>query len=357
MNSSDLQVKAETPGSRIKKIAWFVFKIVLAVGIMTWLIASNFHKFAEKLESFNFLWLIPTAICYFVHMLVGSWRWFTLTKVLGIDITLKDAFFLTMKAYFFSLVIPGGAIGGDIAKVGFLSAHTPKGQKIEGAFTILIDRITGMIALFSTAIVVTAIAFPMLLKMPGGVMKVAVYVVIFSSFCGLAAGFAIFFHRYLEKIRFIGFLMRKADEYTHGVVSRMTKATDMYSSAWRTLLVAVLVSIVFVHLNLVLAVYFVTKGLGVTGLPLITLTESVIVGNIAGLLPSLAGLGIRDSFIKTMLTSAGLSVGTATAIPIIYSAVMVVMNMSGGFFFIFSSGKKKHAETENAAPLPVGNES
>ncbi len=329
--------------SRVKrgmKNFMFILKVTLAVGIIAWMIHSNYNAFIKQLENFNFIWLIPAIICYFIHIIAGSWRWHILTKVIGINVPLKDAFFMTFKSLFWTLIIPGGAIGGDLAKIGILSTHTPKGCKVEGTFTILMDRITGMFGLFSTALVITAIAYPMLAELPDGIMKIAIFAVILSSVSGLAAGIAIFCHRQLEKIKPIGYLMKQADHYSHGTLSRMTAATDLYRDAWKTLTVAVLVSIIFIHLNLVLAVYFITQGLGITTLTPLMLTAAVIIGNIAGLIPlSIAGIGIRDSFIKAVLNGSNVSDGSATAIPILYSAMIIMCNMIGGIFVVFHVGQ------------------
>jgi len=331
--------------NRVKKVSMFVLKATLAIGIIVWMINSNYDAFIKQLEKFNFIWILPAILCYLIHILVGSWRWHLLTKVIGINVPLKDAFIMTYKSLFWSLIIPGGAIGGDLAKVGILSAHTPKGCKVEGAFTILMDRIVGMLGLFSTAIVITALAFPTLSKLPDGIMKIAIFAVIFSSISGLAAGGAIFCHRLLEKIKPIGYLMKKADHFSHGALSRMTAATDLYRNAWKTLLFSVLISIIFIHLNLVLVVYFITLGLGITTLTPLMLAASVIIGNIAGLIPlSISGLGIRDSFIRAVLNGSNVSEGSATAIPIIYSAMIIMCNMVGGLFVIFHVGRPIESE-------------
>lgn len=328
-----------------KNTYMFILKAGLAIGIIVWMISSNYRSFIQQLAKFDFIWLIPAVLCYFIHILTGSLRWHLLTKVIGINVPFKDAFIMTYKSLFWSLIIPGGAIGGDLAKVGILAAHTPKGCKVEGAFTILMDRIVGMLALFSTAIVVTLLAYPTLAKFPDGVMKIAIFAVILSSIGGLVAGIAIFCHRLFEKIKPIGFLMQKTDHYSHGALTRMTAATDLYRNAWKTLLFSVIISIIFIHLNLVLAVYFITLGLGITTLTPLMLTTAVIIGNIAGLIPlSISGLGIRDSFIKAVLNGSNVDAGVATAIPIIYSAMIIMCNLVGSLFVIFHVGRPIKSE-------------
>ena len=126
-------------------------KTGLAVAIIWWLISKHYDTFVDNLSNINYWWIIPAALAHVSHMFVCSWRWYKLALVLGIEITFTEAVALTMKGYFFSLVIPGGAIGGDVAKIGFLNKHTAEDAKAEGVFSILMDRMTGMAAMFSLA--------------------------------------------------------------------------------------------------------------------------------------------------------------------------------------------------------------
>ena len=54
--------------------------------------------------------------------------------------------------------MPGGAIGGDVIRGGFLSVRFPKGSKFDGVFTIIMDRFTGMIGIFLMAFLVLFLA-------------------------------------------------------------------------------------------------------------------------------------------------------------------------------------------------------
>jgi len=339
----------------LRKIFWFILRIGLAAAIIVWLVSRNFDKFVQSLADFNYYWLIPACLCYFLHMLVCSWRWYKLAKVLDIQITLFDAFSLTMKSYFFSLVIPGGAIGGDLAKIGFLASRTPKGTKVEGAFTILMDRIVGMVALFSIAIIIILSTLPILmgidltvLGLQTKLMHVAAIAVLLGmcSF-GLVAMLAIFYHQTLEKIKPIGYLMKMGDRYTNSAVSRMTAATDIYRNQLKLFTEMTVVSIFLVHLNMVVVVFFIMKGLGIENVHLITLTSAVIIGNIAGLIPlTVSGVGLRDVTIATILYAGG--VDNATTIPIIFTALILVFNILSGLFFVFDSDKKNKSRSQNS---------
>jgi uncharacterized membrane protein YbhN (UPF0104 family) len=332
--------------NKIKSVISFVLKTGLAVGIIWWLIHKHYDTFTENLANINFWWLLPAGLAYGFHMFVCGWRWFKLARVLGVDITFTQAITMTMKGYFFSLVIPGGAIGGDIAKIGFLNQHTPKGAKAEGTFSILMDRMTGMAGMFSLALVVILFSIPMLMRVQLEIIELndTVRILGIMGLIGMCIGglgiiTCLFFHRTFEKIKLVGWAMKTGDKWTHGMVTRFTKVLDTYRQNWKLLTNMVLVSVIFVHLNIVLVIYFIMKSLGMGGINPLDVITAVTVGNVAGLLPSNSGLGLRDVTINIVLNAAGISNGAT--IPIVYSAILITFNLLAGFFFIFDFSKKK----------------
>jgi len=132
------------PRNKIVQIFTFVIKILFAIGVISWLISRNYDAFSKAMENFNFFWMIPAVMLYLLHLAVGAWRWNILLRVQKIKISFYEAFSLTMQAFFYSLVIPGGALGGDLAKVALIASRSPSGKKFEGSFTVLMDRFVGM---------------------------------------------------------------------------------------------------------------------------------------------------------------------------------------------------------------------
>jgi uncharacterized protein (TIRG00374 family) len=354
---SDILQETEKKPHPLKKLFWFCARILLAAGIIVILIHGNSERIFDNLKHFDYRWLIPAFVCYYIHFMVGAWRWYKLTSVLDIDLSLRDAIFLSMKAFFFSLVIPGGAIGGDVAKIGFLSAHVKKGSKIEGAFTIIMDRTVGMISMFSFTIVVTLLSIPLLLQVNAEnlyhlagldncpeLISTFRYCMIAGIllFCasGLVACFVMFMHAKLQKISFIDRLWKWIDARTHGSVSRMTTAIDLYRNKPLLLLQQVIVSMVFINLNLTLIVYFLIRGLGST-VQTLPLFASVSLGNLAGLIPlTPGGIGFRDYTIMKLLETGGMDLGMAKSVALMFTALIVLGNISGGIFFILDGRKK-----------------
>jgi len=329
------------PRNKIVQIFTFVIKILFAVGVIAWLISRNYEAFSKAMENFNFFWMIPAVMLYLLHLAVGAWRWNILLRVQKIKISFYEAFSLTMQAFFYSLVIPGGALGGDLAKVALIASRSPSGKKFEGSFTVLMDRFVGMMGLFSVAIVILCFSFSLYMNLKGP-MGFAVLGLVVLCIIGLSAGIFMFFHSKLEKIKPVAFMIGIADRLSKGLYSRMAEAFERYKDCLGILMFCIFISIIFIHLNIVLILYCIAKGAGAGGLSALTYLNASTMGNTAGLMPvTVAGVGVRDVVIETLLKAGGCLPGPAVAVPIIFSAVVVLFNVSGGFFFLFGGRSKK----------------
>jgi uncharacterized protein (TIRG00374 family) len=246
-----------------------------------------------------------------------------------------------MSALFCSLAIPGGAIGGDLAKIGFVSSRSPKGRRLEGSFTILIDRFTGMIGLFSIAMIMVFFSWNIISGIKDDFMGLAIIMLFIICLTGLVAAFCLAIHKQLEKIKPVAYLIKQADKYSHGMYARMSEALDIYKNKYKLLLFCILISLLFVHLNMAFVVFLICKGLGLN-VSIILVVIATTMGNTAGVLPlpTPGGVGVRDAIIRILLMSGGIAMADATAVPLIYTAIILCFNFSGAFFFFFGTKKK-----------------
>ena len=129
------------PGKAVAFLKYAV-KILVTASIVAILVySSKKHGSFDgvDLSGLNWAWLAAAFLLYLVHLFVNAWRWRLLLAYREIPCSLLSAFSLTTQSFFFSLVMPGGAIGGDVIRAGFLAYRVPKGQKFDGVFTILMD--------------------------------------------------------------------------------------------------------------------------------------------------------------------------------------------------------------------------
>ena len=341
--------------SRLKKPIFFTLKLALAALIVWYLLLRDTAGLAASLKDFDPRYLAGAAVCYALHYAVCAWRWRRLAVMLNIPLGAFEAFSLTMQGMFFSLVIPGGAIGGDVVKMAVISKRTISGRKTEGAFTVLMDRIIGMIALFLLVLVIVPFSISLLmncsipqLPLSDGVKALGICGIVAVAVSGLAASCVIFFHKSVHKVALFDRMLSFADRISNGTVSRMETAADVYANSPGKLAVLTAASIFGVHLMTVCPLLFLLAGLGVE-LPLFSVITAVTLGNVAGLLPFFpSGVGIRDLVTVTILVSAGIPEFDAKTAQLLYTAIIIIFNLAGGLFFIFDAGRNKTAENPNA---------
>ena len=211
-----LQIERE----KMKKFAAPLLKLLIAAAIVAFLVTRNSEGLLAAFRAIHPGWLAAAFVLYGIHIWANAWRWHLLLRVRDIDCSMAEAFSLTMQSFFFSLVIPGGAIGGDLVRIGFLTARVPKEQKFVGAFTILMDRFTGMIGIFLMALVMLPLCLSFL-DMGSGVMRALIWLLLGGSVCGLLAAVVVFRHHLLEKIALYRALQSFADRMTHGLFTKV----------------------------------------------------------------------------------------------------------------------------------------
>ena len=330
-----------------------VLRVLFAVLIIAGLIWFHRKQLLHCLDSFDYRFVIPALFCYFFQMAAGAWRWRKLALVQGFELSKFEAFSLTMQGAFFSLFIPGGAIGGDVVKMGLLAKRQQPGNRVEGIFTIFMDRVTGMIALFALTIVLLLDFFPKIPQMQipdvnisSDGIKLAALGVMLLCVIGITAGIGIFFHRIIRKIPGVNWILNKIDRHFNNAASRMTAMADEYAKFPLTVTLLTLASVFFVHLTLTLPLYFLLIGAGVqftTSMLALTIT-AVTLGNIAGLIPvTPGGIGLRDLTIIAILSAGGIASGTGETAQLMSTGAYIVVNLCGGLFFAID-GSRTHTE-------------
>ena len=339
---------------KLKKPIFFILKLSIAALIVWYLLLRDTASLAGSLKDFDPRYLAGAVICYAAHYAVCAWRWRKLAVMLDIPLGVFESFSLTVQGMFFSLVIPGGAIGGDVVKMAVISKRTSRGRKTEGAFTVLMDRIVGMIALFILVLVIVPCAYDLLMdcripqiNIPQKVKLAGICGLLLTAVSGLAASCVIFFHKIIHKAALFDRLLSFADRISGGTVSRMEQATDVYAGNPGKLVLLTAASILGVHLMTVIPLLFLLAGLGVK-FSCFSVVVAVTLGNVAGLLPFFpSGVGIRDLVTVTILVAAGVPEFDAKTAQLLYTAIIILSNLAGGLFFIFDSGRKK-AEQQGA---------
>lgn len=321
----------------VKEIIFFILKLGITVGIIYWLLHEYDASFYKRLLSIP-LWAITAMFgCQIFQHIVSAARWKYLLKLQQISISFFEAITLNWLSFFYSLCLPGGALGGDVVKVAIICKRLPKGQRLEPAFTILIDRIVGMVSLFGMILLL----FPLVwIYREEFSEKSLIILWILYPLCltGVCGAFALFFHREIARISFINKIIHWVDGKTHGKIERLFDSFDLYRGAMGSIVAWVLVGIFFIHVPAAIIVYIAAVAILAAPPPFVELLFTTSAANIAGMLPTIGGLGTREGTNKILMSDMTSCNAEDVMLPIMaYMAVLVIFNLLGGIWMFIKT--------------------
>ena len=325
---------------RLSGILKAVAKLLIAALLIYWVVGHEWRKVAESISSMNPLWIVLCGLTLLTQMAGTAIRWKALIAP-ELHVSYYEAFRLTFIGLFANIFVPAGAVGGDIVKAAFLGARVEKGKRVEAAISILVDRIVGLVGLFCLTLVLALIYLHRILALPS-TARYAVYLLVLMSIAGLAIAFMIFFQDFIFRWKFASFVLAWADKWMRGVPGSIIRSVAAYRNRWKTLVWTTLYSMLILHPLLMLAMYFPLYGaLHEYPHPGVTMT-AVAFGNAASALPlTPGGIGTRDLVVKTLLSAWGITESAAVTAIIIYTAMLLLIDLLGGIGFFLPAEYKR----------------
>jgi len=129
---------------------WSVVKVILIIvvtgGLLYWVFSKvPFEKVKNRVENADKIWVAAAIICYFISMVIASWRLLSFFKSIGLKLDYR----FNLRLYFLGLccnvLLPGG-IGGDGYKIYLLHKRYKLPTK-KVFWAIFFDRLSGIWAI------------------------------------------------------------------------------------------------------------------------------------------------------------------------------------------------------------------
>jgi len=141
-------------------------KLGFVVAILWWMTATDkLHLSELAVFVTNPLFLLVAVSFWLVFpVLLGSLRWWVLLCGAGVHAGFLRTVKLQLIGFFFNAAIPG-AVGGDLVKAVYV-VRDEQGRKTAAMLSILLDRIVGLVGLFTIAFVSTMMHVGELLANP-----------------------------------------------------------------------------------------------------------------------------------------------------------------------------------------------
>ncbi|MDT8391590.1 MAG: lysylphosphatidylglycerol synthase transmembrane domain-containing protein [Lentisphaeria bacterium] len=330
---------------RLHSLCFTGARIIIGLAIAFFLISKTMEEAKvtpadlwAKISQANPLLLLLAMSLYGVVLMLGAWRWRLLLNAQHISSSWLNAFRLTLIGFFFNLAVPG-AVGGDVAKMGYL-AKMRKGQATEGVFSIIVDRLFGVFGLFVVASISVLAGWPLLRGLPpeSAFIRQAAIVVALGSVAGIAALLVMEFHATLLNFPGIRNLWPVAARITPQPVSetviRLVRALDIYRKNKPVLGLAFLISLC-VHTLLGAELYVVGRAMAERTTPARGYFLTTQVANAVAAVPvTPGGVGLRDKSSQEFLSAFGMSAELAAIIPLAVTVIILVWAMIGLVVFI-----------------------
>lgn len=273
----------------------------------------------------------PFLVLMFLGVLgitINCVKWRVLLRTKGHDVSLPYLFSLSLLGYFFNNFMPS-MVGGDAARGFFLARRI--GSRKDAYLSVLMQRMTGLVALMSMVVFLVAVEHSMIHDMR---QEAPLVVLLVLGVCGLVMVFSrTVFLRVLRLVpeRF-GALRLRLDEW-HGALRGFGTQPGPFAGV----LFLSLVFHVFTGINIVYAC--VTLNVPVDPLPVILITPFII---FASLLPiTLNGIGLWEGGFVLFLSLAGIPADAALSAALLLRVKNLLVSALGGVVFLAQGGGEK----------------
>jgi uncharacterized protein (TIRG00374 family) len=217
-----------------------------------------------------------------MNLALCAWRWVFLLRSCGISISLSYGISLYLVGTFFNHALPG-AVGGDMVRGYYLVSDHPD-RRLDGAISILIDRLLGLYSFFIMSLFAALWDFDFVIGHDKIHVVAGFCLLIFS---GMTAVFLVAFSKRLSSAVGLLWLQGKIS-----AVNNIVTGFQKFGQDRRAILISVLVS-VLAQSTTVFFFYFFGHVIDEPGLTLQSVLFVVPMGFLVTALPiSPAGVGV-----------------------------------------------------------------
>jgi uncharacterized membrane protein YbhN (UPF0104 family) len=292
---------------------------------------NDWSKVWRNIETMDYKWLLAALVCFIPVLLVVSWRWRRLLQVHGVRMRFWRVFELTMIGQFFSTV-GVGTTGGDVFKIFYVARAVPDRRTAVG-FTVLLDRVIGLIALLFFGTALACARLPLLFSTPE--TRAATSTFFFFALGGLVGAICALLGPYILNRPFflaIGRRLPMADR-----ARKLFLAYDCSARAIGTNVLALVASIPS-HMSIMLMGYCILEAMGLgPSVDLLAFCAIIAIVNMLIALPvSISGIGVREQLFTWFFALLQVDRTHAVTFSLTFFALSIVWNLAGGpFYFLY----------------------
>ncbi len=321
-----------------------ILRTLVSVALIAYILHNpkiHWARVGHDMLNMSPVWL-AAGFCAFVPVvLIVSWRWRMLLGVHGVHLPFRRVFELTMIGQYFSAFLIG-TTGGDFVKIFYVARAVPS-RKAAVAFTVMVDRVIGLVALLLFGVALASPQLGTLLSQPWPRYLTGIFYLfaLGGVMAGLGATLAPLF---LKRPAIRGFLKRLP--FAHRGAS-LFAAYERTAHAWKINLLALVASWPS-HLCSTIMGYCVLRAMPMNLHPnaLLFCAILVMVNTLISLPISISGVGIREQLFVWFLALLAIEPNNAITFSITYFFLNMLWSIVGmPFYFLY-----RH-ETHTPAPV------
>jgi len=307
----------------MKKILLNLLRISISFGLIAYLLyIADVAKLMEILKSLNIWGFILAIMVCLLSLLIMAVRWRVLNHSHGIQTGTSQLYVFYLIGLFFNNFLPT-SIGGDLARVYYLSKSSQNRSASIG--TVFLERIIGLLATLTLAF----ISLYWLIQYFQSNRIIYVTMVIIGI---IAIFLASIMSRRLYK-RFNGLISLITFYDIGDKIIKVLDTLHFYRDKKIVLLKTYLFSILSQFL-LILMNYVLARALGLSSVTLGYLILVVPITFVIGLLPSINGIGVRDTGYLILLSRQGLETSQILSLSLSVTFIPILISLAGGIFLI-----------------------
>jgi uncharacterized protein (TIRG00374 family) len=309
-----------------------ILQTLVSALIIAWLMRIvDWHQVWSNVRTMDPVWIAAGLACFTPVLLIVSWRWRMLLGVHGVHLSYWRIFELTMISQFFS-AMGIGTTGGDVIKIFYAARAVPQRQAAV-AFTVIVDRVIGMVALLLFGV---ALSIPNLgLLLSQHETRVATATFYLFALVGVTASLLACIGPFVVKVQTLRSLVKKLPLIHRG--ASLFMVYEHTARAFGTNFLALAGSLPS-HVCGTLMGYCVLRAMHLQPAPdfLAACGIIAIVNMLIALPVSVAGLGVRESLYIMFLALLGVDRDHAFAFSITCFALNLLWSLAGGpFYFLY----------------------
>jgi uncharacterized protein (TIRG00374 family) len=307
----------------MRKILLNIIRVLISLGLIGYLIyISDVPEIFALMGSMKPVGIIVAFLTFLLSMVFLALRWHLLNTSYGINTPFIKLFKFYLIGLFFNNFLPT-SIGGDLARAYYLARESQ--QKSASIGTVFLERVIGLLATLSLAFI--SLFWVMRYFHSRRIVYITLFIIIFISLFMMSIMSRRIYRRFNALLSFITF---------YNIGDRIIKVLDTlhyYRDKKKVLLGTYVYSLV-AQFFLIVMNYVLARALELNNISFGYLILVVPITFVIGLLPSINGIGVRDTGYILLLSRLGLQPSQILSLSFSVTIIPIVVSLVGGVYFL-----------------------